>query len=182
MTLWAISLFSTPSSTLTRAQSSSRVSQALFVSLLYPALLFLTYNQPPTRVLTLPYTPPLSPEVRILHSAPSLTGQLVVGENRMTNVPGGDGGLGMAFRYMRVDHSLIGGTWLAVPGSRMDDTTPPVFDETGIELGDPIYSTFVLQEAVRLTERADGKQPENALIMYWFSPYRLPYRPLTSLL
>ena len=57
------------------------------------------------------------------------------------------------FRYLRADHSLLGGVWVGDKAF-------------GNEIGDSIYSAFVLQEAIRLAERErlDGGG-ENALIM-----------------
>lgn len=58
----------------------------------------------------------------------------------------------MGFRVMRADHSLLGGEWVKIPS--------PVVAE-------PVYSVFVMLEAVRLVE---GAQPivdteANALVM-----------------
>jgi hypothetical protein len=81
--------------------------------------------------------------VRVLASTHSVTGLLLVGEN-----------VEQGFRFLRADHSLLGGRWVGskvAPGSRDG-------------LGDSIYSAFVLQEAVRLVEREKTKD-ERALVM-----------------
>jgi hypothetical protein len=66
------------------------------------------------------------------------------------------------FRVMRCDHSLLGGEWL-----------PSTGDTAGI-VREPVYSVFVMLEAVRLVERdagGDGElgpshERERALVMY----------------
>ena len=82
---------------------------------------------------------------RLLASTDSITGRIVVAENLKDN-----------FRFLRADHSLLGGRWI---GERITDPSG---------LGDSIYSAFVLQEAVRLVVRpkkakVDG--PEKSLNM-----------------
>ncbi|KAJ8515347.1 hypothetical protein ONZ45_g7235 [Pleurotus djamor] len=52
-------------------------------------------------------------------------------------------------RWIRADHSILGGVWLGAKIGVLDDT-PPLEDAFGVPLGDSIYSTFVLQEAVRM--------------------------------
>ena len=68
-----------------------------------------------------------------------------------------------SFRFLRADHSLLGGRWIGEKVYTKEPTAKPLTDAEGTKLGDSIYSAFVLQEAVRLHERP-GKQ-ENALIM-----------------
>ena len=60
----------------------------------------------------------------------SVTGHVSVLENKKEG-----------YRVMRCDHSLLGGDWL-----KMRSTTP------GQELQEPIYSVFVMLEAIRLIE------------------------------
>lgn len=90
------------------------------------------------------YVTPASPAtVRVLESTHSVTGLVLVGEH-----------VEEGFRFLRVDHSLLGGRWVGkkiAPGSRNG-------------LGDSIYSVFVLQEAVRLVER-EKSMDERALFM-----------------
>ncbi|KIM46329.1 hypothetical protein M413DRAFT_441412 [Hebeloma cylindrosporum] len=52
-------------------------------------------------------------------------------------------------RYLRASHSLLGGVWTHDKIQVLDDEQP-LMDLAGGPLGDSIYSTFVLQEAVRL--------------------------------
>ncbi|KAF8608299.1 S-adenosyl-L-methionine-dependent methyltransferase, partial [Ceratobasidium sp. AG-I] len=88
-----------------------------------------------------------SPEgsVRVLARTDSLTGVVVVAENLVNN-----------FRFLRCDHSLLGGRWIAGSNSPM----------YGDGLGDSIYTAFVLQEAIRLVERSTEKQTkDNTLII-----------------
>ena len=69
-------------------------------------------------------------------------------------------------RYLRASHSLLGGVWTHDNVYILDE--PPISDSFGVPLGDSIYSTFVLQEAVRLVNSTTaGKKEEwrNALIM-----------------
>ena len=68
----------------------------------------------------------------------SLTGYISVLEN-----------LDQGFRAMRCDHSLLGGEWIDSHGLSRS------------ELGEPIYSCFVMLEAVRLVEYTSG---ENSLV------------------
>lgn len=78
----------------------------------------------------------------------SLTGYISVLDNRK------DG-----YRVMRCDHSLLGGEWFMMP-------------EYKGKVNDPVYSIFVMLEAVRLIETASKKKPSisdsqaSALVMY----------------
>ncbi|QRV84071.1 spermine/spermidine synthase [Ceratobasidium sp. AG-Ba] len=81
--------------------------------------------------------------VRVLARSDSMTGTVVVAENLINN-----------FRFLRCDHSLLGGAWM--PGSQ-----GKIYSNG---LGDSIYSAFVVQEAVRLVDRSShSKSQENAL-------------------
>jgi len=82
------------------------------------------------------------PRVNLLARADSCTGTIVVAED-----------VKQGSRYLRADHSLLGGVWVGEKAF-------------GNEFGDSIYSAFILQEAIRLTkrERVDRGE-ENALIM-----------------
>ena len=83
------------------------------------------------------------PRINLLARVDSCTGTIVVAED-----------VKRGFRYLRADHSLLGGVWVGEQA-------------LGKEIGDSIYTAFVLQEAVRLAkrERIEGGE-ENALIMY----------------
>lgn len=65
------------------------------------------------------------------------------------------------FRVMRCDHSLLGGEWFPQPGHES-------------QLREPVYAIFVMLEAVRLVQSADGsgskreveEGQKSALVMY----------------
>jgi hypothetical protein len=70
-------------------------------------------------------------------------------------------------RYLRASHSILGGVWTDNKIGVLDNE-PPLTDSFGTLLGDSIYSTFVLQEAVRLinsTEAGKSNAWKNALVM-----------------
>lgn len=85
-----------------------------------------------------PHCHPSYPNLCILNSTHSVTGQVVVGEI----FPGQNSPYSTPIRYLRVDHSLVGGVWL---------------DPNSLETIQSIYPAFFVQEAVRLIE----PQPEN---------------------
>ncbi|TDL16118.1 S-adenosyl-L-methionine-dependent methyltransferase [Rickenella mellea] len=99
---------------------------------------------------TTPGTSSDTPTLRIFSSTPSITGQIVVGESSE-----------QSFRYLRADHSLLGGVWIGKNVARMDGGQ--AVDSNGTELGDSIYSAFVLQEAARF--HVSEKKQESALII-----------------
>ncbi|KAI0677382.1 hypothetical protein C8Q78DRAFT_1002534 [Trametes maxima] len=110
-----------------------------------------------------PYTHPSVP-LRILSSAISTySGVVVVGQTlgssdeefqKMANL-----------RYLRAGHSLLGGVWVG-PRALGVDASGILKDEAGDDLGDSIYSAFVLQEAARLAVNTPGHgAPNNALII-----------------
>jgi hypothetical protein len=120
---------------------------------------FIALNTSPTRPLSLPYTvynstDGTTPLLRVLSSTQSVTGRIVVAENYEHG-----------FRYLRADHSLLGGLWIGDKVHSMDTSVQAWFarDIHGEKLGDSIYTTFVLQEAARFQQR-EGNQ-EKALIM-----------------
>jgi len=121
--------------------------------------------------LPAPFTQPGSP-VRILSSVDSLTGRIVVGESlpRSALDPSSTLAYPSNVRYLRAAHSLIGGVWIG-DQVRTTGDQPPIKDASGQPLGDSVYSTFVLQEGVRLIDKKDRQIPETgekALIMYGF--------------
>lgn len=70
-------------------------------------------------------------------------------------------------RYLRASHSLLGGAWVGDKVFARDPSKVLFKDEAGAPLGDTVYTTFVVQEAVRLFE-IEGRtfeQGEHALIM-----------------
>jgi hypothetical protein len=113
------------------------------------------------------YTHPTYP-LRVLSAEQSVTGLITVvewlppldyqGEN--------DQELHSA-RYIRASHSILGGVWTHDKIQVLDDEQP-LMDLAGGPLGDSIYSTFVLQEAVRLvnsTKTGKADAWTNALVM-----------------
>lgn len=95
----------------------------------------------------------------------SVTGLVVVGET-LPPLDGEEDPMHSA-RYLRVDHSLLGGVWMRDKAQTMDNE-PFVSDSFGTKLGDTVYSTFVLQEAARLvdsTEAGRAGKWKNALTM-----------------
>lgn len=81
--------------------------------------------------------------MNILARSQSATGMIVVAESTKDS-----------YRYLRCDHSILGGRWV-------------IKAPFGDKLSDSIYAAFILQEAVRLVERAKPPvtQPEKALVM-----------------
>ncbi|RDB19898.1 hypothetical protein Hypma_012759 [Hypsizygus marmoreus] len=113
------------------------------------------------------YTHPSVP-LQIHSSVQSTTGLIVVGE--ALPPPGYDGREDQemhSVRYLRASHSILGGVWMGAKVHVLDDE-PPVHDSFGTQLGDSIYATFVLQEAVRLvnsTQKGKAGLWENGLII-----------------
>jgi len=103
-----------------------------YVPLAVPFVLAqLSKNAAPHRIPTESWTS-TGGSVRILARSDSTTGTVVIAENLVDN-----------FRFMRCDHSLLGGVWMAGSRGRIYSNG----------LGDSIYTTFVVQEAVRLVNR-----------------------------
>ncbi|PIL37308.1 hypothetical protein GSI_01001 [Ganoderma sinense ZZ0214-1] len=132
---------------------------------LIPLLPYLTRTvlRGPTLLQPLPepWTHPSYP-LRILSSEQSmLSGVVVVGESlESPNVSNGIENM----RYLRAGHSLLGGVWVGPKVTAMDPELV-LKDEAGNELGDSVYTAFILQEAVLLAEKADNSRPKNALII-----------------
>ncbi|KAJ9123297.1 hypothetical protein QFC22_001495 [Naganishia vaughanmartiniae] len=85
--------------------------------------------------------------VRILNSTQSVTGTVVVGENLVEG-----------YRFLRCDHSLLGGRWIKE-------------NERGATLyGDSIFSAFVLQEAGRLAWRNEDVDDDVPLVEIIMKP------------
>ena len=104
-----------------------------------------------TGQLKAPYVHP-SGKVTILSSRQSVTGIIVVGETGSGNEPHSQ------IRYLRASHSLLGGVWMD-ERTMSADASLAIYDAAGNQLGDSIYTAFLLQEAVRLinsTSRGDN--------------------------
>jgi len=94
---------------------------------------------------------------RVLASRRGVTGRIVVGEELSSN--------GRWFRYLRADHSILGGVWLGEEG--VQGLTKQE-EKTKLAKGESIYTTFVLQELVRLaapTNRPSDAPDERALVV-----------------
>ncbi|GAB1523264.1 hypothetical protein RhiTH_006395 [Rhizoctonia solani] len=116
-----------------------------YLPLVIPLILVQASKRTSPHVIpTEPWTSP-GGSVRVLARTDSTTGVVVVAENLIDK-----------FRYLRCDHSLLGGMWIA--GSRSPLNTHG--------LGDSIYTAFVLQEAIRIVERPDSrKEQDRSLII-----------------
>jgi hypothetical protein len=112
------------------------------------------------------FTHPTYP-LQILSAEQSITGLITVGQwLPPPNFKDGNDQDMHSSRYLRASHSLLGGVWTHNNVHVLDG--PPVSDSFGVPLGDSIYSTFVLQEAVRLVNSTTTGKEENwrnALIM-----------------
>ncbi|KAG5648860.1 hypothetical protein DXG03_000209 [Asterophora parasitica] len=130
-----------------------------------------TYEKLSSPVLPHPlketFTHPNAP-IQVHFSVQSVTGLIVVGEVLPPHGYDGQADQVMhSLRYLRASHSLLGGVWTESKVHTLDDE-PPVIDSLGKQLGDSIYSTFVLQEAVRLvnsTERGKAESIEHVLVI-----------------
>ena len=105
-------------------------------------------------------------KLQIRSAVQSVTGLIEVGETLPS--PRGEEDSMHSVRYLRVDHSLLGGVWIKDRAVALDNE-PLVEDSYGGKLGDTVYSTFALQEVARLVDSTKtGKTGEwkNALTMY----------------
>lgn len=105
--------------------------------------------------------------LRILSSKDSVTGVVVVGELLPPKAEVADPTALHSIRYLRASHSLLGGVWIGSSVASLDGV-PSRTDQAGTPLGDSIYITFILQEAVRLVNndlQGDIGKRENALIL-----------------
>ncbi|GAA5978870.1 hypothetical protein JCM5350_004852 [Sporobolomyces pararoseus] len=113
-----------------------------------------------TRLLPLP-----TPSSHILATQKSLTGVIVVGEQE---IPGPNGAEGYRFRYLRADHSLLGGLWTGVCEMELKRLRSEVTEEEVVQRAESIYSTFILQELIRLVETPEDlphQIPEQGLVI-----------------
>lgn len=134
----------------TRSDRRRKLSYKKFILPILVTVLSLSF--PPARIRFLPYTTH-NGLLRILSSTPSITGRIIVTDDYVHG-----------FRFLRADHSILGGVWINPRYmQKMDQDAEFILDKEGDKLGDSIYSAFVLQEAVRLQERETPHK--NALIM-----------------
>ncbi|GAA6006017.1 hypothetical protein JCM11491_004091 [Sporobolomyces phaffii] len=109
--------------------------------------------------------PPPSKSGHILASTQSNTGVIVVGEQE---IPGPNGSSGYRFRYLRADHSLLGGLWTGVSEMELHRMGLDANEVEVVKRAESIYSTFILQELVRLVKPPPDlprRSPERALII-----------------
>lgn len=99
-------------------------------------------------------------EHELLASGVGSSGVVTVGHNWKEN-----------YRYLRAGHSLLGGLWTGSKAHPPSDKSPKS-TLAPINIGDSIYSAFVLQEGILLFERTfpedeDWTAKQNkALVMY----------------
>ncbi|GAA5948651.1 hypothetical protein JCM3765_004958 [Sporobolomyces pararoseus] len=101
----------------------------------------------------------------ILASKKSSTGVIVVGEQE---IPGPNGAEGYRFRYLRADHSLLGGLWTGVSEMELKRMRSEVTEDEVVKRAESIYSTFILQELIRLVETPEDlphQTPEQGLVI-----------------
>ncbi|KAL1708603.1 S-adenosyl-L-methionine-dependent methyltransferase [Schizophyllum commune] len=108
-----------------------------------------------------PYTHPEYP-LRIHSSVQSDTGLIVVGEALALPEDQASAGAIQDVRYLRASHSLLGGVYVGSYVYTLDGA-PPLRDSFGAPLGDSIYATFNVQEAVRLLDL--GTDTPSALVI-----------------
>ncbi|BGP25329.1 hypothetical protein JCM10295v2_004252 [Rhodotorula toruloides] len=104
----------------------------------------------------------------VLASRRSVTGWITVGEHLMPP-PDGSHERDFTLRYLRADHSLLGGLWVGPSRDmlRMQYGAEPTEDET-VRRAESIYSTFILQEALRLVKPPKDvphQSPEQGLVI-----------------
>ncbi|GAA5987962.1 hypothetical protein JCM10908_007291 [Rhodotorula pacifica] len=111
-------------------------------------------------------SPSPTTETGLEASRRSVTGWISVGEY---DLPSQQGNLTM--RYLRADHSLLGGLWIGPSRAELAAASIPhhaVEEEEVVRRAESIYSTFILQELVRLVVRPPDlptKAPEQGLII-----------------
>ncbi|BGP00201.1 spermine synthase [Rhodotorula toruloides] len=104
----------------------------------------------------------------VLASRRSVTGWITVGEHVVPS-PDGSNERDLTLRYLRADHSLLGGLWVGPSRDmlKMQFGGEPTEEEV-VKRAESIYSTFILQEAVRLVKAPQDvprQTPEQGLII-----------------
>ncbi|KAG8901881.1 hypothetical protein FRB99_005021 [Tulasnella sp. 403] len=146
------------------SRSGSLIPVKLAACALALSSLYVSKTNRPCNTPVYPYVAGKNGQVRILAAADSVTGMVLVGES-----------LNSGFRYLRCDHSLLGGVWIgedkvaAISTTKYNKATAGGVDLQGDRLGDSIYTAFLLQDGMRLFKRgavADRKtEPESALVI-----------------
>lgn len=132
--------------------------------------LLATFVRPPVlpKPLPEPYYHPTAP-LRVLSSVHSAySGVVLVGEvlpPTPSEVEAGNVTEPHSLRYLRAGHSLLGGVWIGDRVYRRDGSGPLQLDSDGNPIGDSIYGTFNMQEAVRLVSMPETGLKKNALVM-----------------
>ncbi|KAG8895077.1 hypothetical protein FRC00_008043, partial [Tulasnella sp. 408] len=150
-----------------QAAAPTKLSKSAIVKFGFTALqasaIFTTRTSRPCSTIEFPYIAGRNGTVRILAQKQSVTGLVQVAEE-----------LDTGFRYMRCDHSLLGGVWIgeervgSLRTTRWENPPAGGTDLEGVKLGDPIYSAFMLQDAMRLFERGPTAPPtegQSALVI-----------------
>ncbi|GAA5924080.1 hypothetical protein JCM3775_005590 [Rhodotorula graminis] len=118
----------------------------------------------------------------VLAARKSVTGWITVGEHTMALPEGASAGAGAGggagpdttFRYLRADHSLLGGLWVGPSRDelrrvrRRDGRGGEPDEREVVRRAESIYSTFILQELVRLVPAPvdlPRQSPEQGLII-----------------
>ncbi|TFK43670.1 spermidine synthase [Crucibulum laeve] len=176
-----IALFPTKAAlpTVSKKQKSKSISRSATSAQIYVksgllvgfiAVWWSTYDKLKNPVLPHPlmetFTHPSEP-LQVHSAVESVTGLITVGESLVPPGYTGTGNDMYSARYIRASHSILGGVWMGEKVHVLNDELP-LKDSFGNSLGDSIYATFVLQEAVRLiNSTAKGKRGkwENALII-----------------
>lgn len=96
-----------------------------------------------------------------------MTGWISVGEY---DVPGPDNNH-LTMRYLRADHSLLGGLWVGrsrTELARGKNARQRMTEKEVVRSAESVYGTFILQEIVRLVVRPPelpSKKSEQGLVM-----------------
>ncbi|KAK4054676.1 hypothetical protein OIO90_003488 [Microbotryomycetes sp. JL221] len=101
--------------------------------------------------------------VTILSSQQSTTGTIVTAETDSR---------GIKLRYLRADHSLLGGLWIGPAEKEVRERikthsmtkTDNEVERMALERAESIYSTFILQEAITLVKRQATARPRALVI------------------
>ncbi|KAL8283388.1 hypothetical protein RQP46_005798 [Phenoliferia psychrophenolica] len=139
----------------------------LLFSLSLALLTSFTSTHCPSSSLRPAFLPPLTNSTSpILASKKSLTGWIVVGETENK---------GHSFRYLRADHSLLGGLWVGPARKEVVEKMlemkvgmwEKVDENAVVGTAESIYSTFIMQEIARFAgvPEKQMKRSEKALII-----------------
>ncbi|KAG0148691.1 hypothetical protein CROQUDRAFT_654524 [Cronartium quercuum f. sp. fusiforme G11] len=94
---------------------------------------------------------------KLLARRQSVTGLVAVGEYTVPET-------GEEFRYLRCDHSLLGGLWTGPARESAKARGLALSEGQVMDRAESIYATFVLQEAIRLVDRPTPARPTALII------------------